>query len=279
MQRLLTFGPRAGFLLLLAVLVGFELLFVAEARAGAGALHSERTLRQDRAEAALEEELLGALDVAEARLEALETLPLVEEDGLLLVREGVQYFPRLAGATAVDEAAPEVVSGAWSAAFEERLARKGTPPRERLRFLLAVLDRAPADFAGEFAQNLVLRAWPWLSRQAAAQACVQVQRRGDALGLKTERFRGACQRGLTAQQVAVVEQQQPVLVGEWLMALRSGEVRGVRVDVAAELEDLQKTLLKRGLLEPGEKLVPGPGGERLVGLALESPGSMPRTRP
>ncbi len=271
MQRLLTFGPRVGFVLLLAVLVGFELLFLAEARAGQSALERERTLREDRAEAALDEELLGALDVAEARLEALETLPLVEEDGLLLVREGVQYFPRLPGAAGVDASEPEVVPGLWSAAFETRLEQQAVKPAARLRFLLAVLDRAPATHAGELAQNLVLRAWPWLSLPAAARACVRVQRRGAALGLETARFGAACQRGLAAEKLEVVEAKQPRLLGEWLMALREGEVRGVHVDLNAELEELRKTLLKRGLLEEGERLLPGPGTERLVGLRLDSP--------
>ena len=76
----LTFGPQAGFALLLAGLVGFELLFISEARAGAAALEAARSLRETRAMEALDEELRGALDVAEARLEALETLPLVEDE-------------------------------------------------------------------------------------------------------------------------------------------------------------------------------------------------------
>jgi len=269
MQRLLTFGPRMGFVLLLAGLVGFELLFLAEARAGESALTSERRLRQDRAEAALEEELLGNLDVAEARLEALETLPLVEEDGLLLVRDGVQYFPRLPGAAGVQESGAQPMDEEWSAAFAQRLARMAPVPR--LRAVLGALAQAPPEYAGELAQGAVLRAWPFLSKAAAAQACVEVQRRGDALGLKTERFRGACQRGLSAQRLEVVEDAKPKLVGQWLMALRGGEVRGVHVDLPAELEDLQKLLLKRGLLESGEQLLPSVGSERLVGLRLQSP--------
>ena len=269
MQRLLTYGPRAGFVLLMAVLVGFELLFIAEARTGAAALDTERTLRRSRAEAALEEELTGALDVALARLEALETLPLVEEDGLLLVRDGVQSFPRVPGAAGATELAAEPVPGAWSAAFEARL--KNSSPRERLGFLLAVIDRAPAAFAGEFAQNTVLRAWPWLSKTAAAKACVEVQRRGDALGLKTERFGAACQRGLAASKIEVVQDPKPKLVGEWLMVLREGAISGVHVDLPAELTYLRKTLGKRGLLEPGEELIITAGKEHLVGLELKSP--------
>ena len=268
MQRLLTFGPRAGFVLLVAVLVGFELLFVAEARGGASALDAEREARRSRAEAALEEELNGALEVALARLEALETLPLVEEDGLLFVREGVQYFPRLPGAAGVVDVSPEAATGEWSAAFEARLKNLNAP--ERLRFLLAVLERAPASFAGEFAQNAVLRAWPWLSKAAAAKACVEVQRRGDALGLKTERFAAACQRGLAAQRIEVVQHKKPRLVGELLMVLRDGAVSGVHVALPEALADLHKTLRKRGLLEPGEQLIAAPGGERLVGLELKS---------
>ena len=347
MHRLLTFGPRIGFALLLAVLVGFELLFVSEAQAGAAALEAERSLREERAEQTLHEELLGVLDVAEARLEALETLPLVEEDGLLLVRDGVQLFPRLPGAagqaklTAKDEAAtframdsiwpqftestrrdilnllllgepelaasddrrrtpeggssepiktasddrrrtPEggssepiktVQSVAWSSPLEEFLRNRSIHPALRLGVLRSMLDRAPPAIAGEEAQNLVLSAWPWLKKNTAARSCVDVQRRGDDLGLKTERFAAACRRGLVAQTVAVVAQPRPRLEGGWIMVLRDGEVRGVQAELPRQLEDLKKTLLKRGMLETGEEVkpLPAPRGERLVGLQLVSP--------
>ncbi|MDP1827052.1 MAG: HAMP domain-containing sensor histidine kinase [Archangium sp.] len=312
MHRLLTLGPRAGFVLLLAVLAGFELLFISEARDGAAALGAERSLRERRAVDALDEELLGALDVAEARLEALETLPLVEDDGLLRVRDGVQYFPRFPGvggapvftprdeedslrALAViwpaDEEARvsamerlrkgervDLPRGEWSPVFTEVLGRRTPSPVMRLALQLSLLARAPlaaerSTFAGESAQSLVLRAWPWLQKQDAARWCVEVQRLGDELQLKTERFAAACQRGLAEQTVRVQATKEPTLVGEWLMALREGEVRGVHVDLPAQLEALHKTLLKRGMLEPGEQLtaLPTPREKGLVGLELHSP--------
>lgn|GEM_PF-4282724 len=90
-------GPRLGFVSLVAMLVAFEVLFVTESRDAAEAVHAERSLREGRATEALELELVKRLDVGEARLEALETLPLLEEDGLLWVHDGVQLLPRVAG--------------------------------------------------------------------------------------------------------------------------------------------------------------------------------------
>ena len=324
MHRLISQGPRIGFALLIAVLVGFELLFISEAREGAGALEAERTLREARAREALDEGLLGAIDVAQARLEALETLPLVEEDGLLLVRDGVQLFPRLPGVAGAPASTPkddaealralsvvwpadeparqlaldslrraervELPKGEWSPVFSEVLSRKSTSPAPRLALQVALLERAPltpalAPFAGEGAQALVLAAWPWLTRKAAGQWCVQVQRLGDGLGLKTERFAAACQRGLSGSTVQVVASKQPRLVGEWLMVQRDGEVRGVHVDLKQQLGALHQTLLKRRMLEEGEQLaalpLPGPpssrpdaalpSGDGLVRLSLSSP--------
>ncbi len=302
LHHLLTFGPRAGFALLLAVLVGFELLFIAEAKEGAVALQAERSLREARAMEALDEELRGALDVAEARLEAMETLPLVEDDGLLRVRDGVQYFPRLPGAagdavTSTGDAAaafraldsievdrsglrsllqgePVVArNAAWNPVLAEVLGQQAIHPVVRLGLLRSVLTLAPDEFAGEFAQSLVLRAWPWLEEAAAARACVEVVRRGDGRGLKTERFSAACHRGLESAPVAVVAAPKPRLVGAWLMVERESETRGVQIDLAARLADMQKTLLKRGVLERGEQVtaLPLPPGESLVGLRLDSP--------
>ncbi len=298
----MTLGPRAGFALLLAVLVGFELLFIAEATEGAGALETERSLREVRAMEALDDELRGALDVAEARLEAMETLPLVEDDGLLLVRDGAQYFPRLPGAagdavTSTGDAAAafraldsidaartglralqqgEPVSpgdAAWNPVLAEVLRQQSIHPVVRVGLLRSVLAFAPDEFMGEPAQSLVLRAWPWLEKKTAARACVEVQRRGDERGLKTERFAAACQRGLHSQPVAVVAAPKPRLVGEWLMVQRAGEVRGVKLELAERLADVQKTLLERGMLEQGEQVsaLPAPRGESLMGLRLVSP--------
>ncbi|MFZ5445618.1 MAG: hypothetical protein ACOZQL_36840, partial [Myxococcota bacterium] len=94
---------RAGLVLLIAALVGFELLFLSEARAGAASLDAQRSLREARATEALEADLRRQLDVGEARIEALETLPLLEEDGLLWLHDGVQRLPRVPG-VAFDEA-------------------------------------------------------------------------------------------------------------------------------------------------------------------------------
>ena len=202
LHQLITFGPRAGFALLLAVLVGFELLFIAEAKEGAAALEAERSLREVRAMEALDDELRGALDVAEARLEALETLPLVEDDGLLRVRDGVQYFPRLpraagepvtstgdaaaafraldsidaarSGMRAVQQGEPvSPGNAAWNPVLAEVLGQQSIHPVVRLGLLRSVLPTAPDQFMGEPAQSLVLRAWPWLEKKTAARACVR----------------------------------------------------------------------------------------------------------
>ena len=312
MQPVLTLGPRVGFVLLLGVLVGFELLFISEARDGAGALQAERELREGRAMDTLDEELRGALDVAEARLEALETLPLMEDDGLLLVRNGLQYFPRVPGVAGgpvftpkdeeetlraltvvwpTDEVARlkalehlrrgeriELPEGPWSPVFDDVLAGNPESPVMRLALQVALVKRAGLTpergaLAGESAQGLVLRAWPFLSKKDAGQWCVEVQRLGEALGRKTERFTAACQRGLAEQTVHVVASKEPKLVGDWLMELRDGETRGVHVELVRLLEELHKTLLKRGMLETGERVValPGPQGKHLVGLELVSP--------
>ena len=312
MHRLLTLGPRVGFVLLVGVLVGFEVLFVSEAGRGADALQAERELVEARAAETLDEELLGALDVAEARLEALETLPLVEEDGLLRVRGQAQYFPRFPGVGGAASFTPrdeeealralavvfpqdepsqmraldplrrgetvELPKGEWSPVFTELLGTPAATPSMRLALQWSLLERTPltpalAPFVGESAQALVLRAWPWLSQKNAARWCLQVQRKGDELGLKTERFAAACQRGLAEQTVHVVPTKEPHLVGDWLMELRDGEVRGVKLDLPKQLEELQKTLLKRGTLQEGEQVVslPAPRGDHLVGLELKSP--------
>ena len=302
LHHLITFGPRAGFALLLAALVGFELLFIAEAREGAAALEAERSLREVRAMEALDEELLGALDVAEARLEAMETLPLVEDDGLLLVRDGVQYFPRLpraagevvtrtgdaaaafraldsidaarSGLRTVGQGEPVTAGSAvWNPVLEEVLGQPAIHPVVRLGLLRSVLNVAPDQFLGEPAQSLVLRAWPWLEKKTAARACVEVQRRGDERGLKTERFAAACQRGLHNTEVSVVAAPRPLLVGGWLMVQRGGETRGVQINLRERLADVQKTFIKRGALESSEQVsaLTLPRGQSLVGLRLQSP--------
>ncbi|MFT3712774.1 MAG: ATP-binding protein [Archangium sp.] len=91
------YAARIGLIVLLGALGAFEALFLAERTRGHEALAAERSLRATRATELLREELTRELDVAEARVEALETLPLLEEDGLLWFQDGLQRVPRLAG--------------------------------------------------------------------------------------------------------------------------------------------------------------------------------------
>jgi len=79
----LTLAVRAGFLLLVAVLAAFELLFLAERREGEAGLDRTQTLLEARAADAMDEALRRALDVGLARIEVLETLPGGDREGLL----------------------------------------------------------------------------------------------------------------------------------------------------------------------------------------------------
>lgn len=111
--------------MLLLAAVGLEALFVVERRAGLAAVEAERARVREVASRAFERDLLGALDVAEARIEALETLPLLDASGLVLARGGLQWLPRLAGQR---RAAPVMTP-----ALEAALAT--VPPEVRARIL------------------------------------------------------------------------------------------------------------------------------------------------
>ena len=214
MQRVLSLGPRVGFALLVGALVAFEVLFVAELRQGAASLARERGLREGRATEALEAALVAQLDVAEARVEALETLPLLEEDGLLWVRDGVQLLPRVAD---VAQRTPEL---------ERRLEVAPTEPAE------------------------VLRLWPFLPRKTAAAWCVQVQR----LDPKNRGFVEACQRGLQGRVVPVEAGEAPSLQGAWLVVRRGADVRGAEVKLDEVVARVEAQLLQRATLEGGDSV-------------------------
>lgn len=219
---MLALGTRVGFALLVAALVAFEVMFVSEARAGAASLAAERSLRESRATEALEADLVRLLDVGEARIEALETLPLLEDDGLTWHHEGVQWLPRVPGL---------VTDDAKLLAVTQQLD--------------ALLTNSP-----EAAAALVLRSWPLLPKKTAAEWCVRVQR---ALPANTD-FTAACQRGLQGALVTVTPTDTPSLQGRWLVVRREGDVRGVEVDLPAVLARLQDQLHKRATLEPGDAL-------------------------
>ncbi len=244
MHRLITLGPRVGFALLVGALVAFEGLFVAEMRAGAASLEAERVLRSARASEALEVELVRGLDVAEARIEALETLPLLEEDGLLWVRAGMQVLPRVAGVAPVTEADQRVVEAidAWLGGDPAALGRIEQETTSPLSLTLSPV--------GGEGNRVVLRAWPWLSRKTAAAWCVRVQR-GDP---KDTAFVAACQRGLQGQRVDVTPTDTPSLQGAWLVVRRGADVRGVEVQVKALINQLEEQLRKRATLELGDSV-------------------------
>lgn len=213
---------RVGFALLVAALVAFELMFVSEARAGAASLSAERALREGRATEALEADLVRLLDVGEARIEALETLPLLEDDGLYWHHDGVQRLPRI----------PSLIT-------DDAQLRAATQQLEVL------ITKAPEEAAA-----LVLRAWPVLPKKTAAEWCVRVQR---VLTANAD-FSAACQRGLQGAPVTVLATDTPSLQGRWLVVRREGDVRGVEVDLPGVLTRLEAQLHKRATLEPGDTL-------------------------
>lgn len=88
---------RIGFVALLALLGAFAVLFVHERDEADAALDRERDARVEKVRGQLKWALERKLDVAEARLEALETLPFGDDDGLLLINDGVQLIPRVPG--------------------------------------------------------------------------------------------------------------------------------------------------------------------------------------
>ncbi|MGV3621155.1 MAG: sensor histidine kinase [Archangium sp.] len=86
---------RLGFVLLLVLLGAFAVLFVHERNQTDAALDRERDARKNKVLGEFKWDLDRKLDVAEARLEALETLPYGDDEGLLLIRDGVQLVPRV----------------------------------------------------------------------------------------------------------------------------------------------------------------------------------------
>lgn len=88
---------RVGFVLLLALLGAFAVLFVHERNETLAALDREREARKGKVLGEFKWNLDRKLDVAEARIEALETLPFGDDEGLLLIRDGVQLIPRVPG--------------------------------------------------------------------------------------------------------------------------------------------------------------------------------------
>lgn len=236
-------APRIGLLLLLLALGAFEALFLAERTRGHEALQAERTLRSARATELLHEELQRQFDVGEARLEALETLPLLEEDGLVWVREGVQWLPRVPGVLDGGAETPAVVDAL--AAFAEgdagALDALGSASP-----LSAVVKKKGS------AQERLFRAWPWLEKRQAAELCVRSQR---ATPGGTELV-ARCQRGLAGERVTlgVGSYDTLVLEGGWLVRATPGEVRGVAVSLDATLSRVKELLSRRAMMEPGDSL-------------------------
>lgn len=215
-----TLAVRFGFVLLLGALLAFEVLFVRELEAGREALDLERQLRSERATELLRSELRAALDVGEARIEALETLPHLEDDGLWWVRAGVQVVPRVPRAKGQGEAA---AFEALSAALE---VDAGTPLVARL-----------------------FRAWPQLDALQAAQACVHAQR----LAPRDLELRDACARALAAERLSFDAGVEPSLQrgadgGWWMVVRRDDELRGVVVDEAAVMARVKTQLARHATL-------------------------------
>ncbi|MBL8915291.1 MAG: HAMP domain-containing histidine kinase [Archangium sp.] len=254
--------PRIGLLVLLVALAAFEALFMAERARGHEALTAERTLRSTRATELLHEELQRQFDVADTRLEALETLPLLEEDGLLWIANGVQRFPRVAGVLKGDdsvealgkfidgdERALDAVSGE-AGSLSSAVKKKGS------------------------AQDRLFRGWPWLERKQAAELCVRAQR---AEPRDTELV-ARCQRALAGVEVKLptVSKDQLVLLDErWLVRASEGELRGVELNFEATLARVSELLARRAVIEAGETVSPSPSGrgsgvrERIVSSATD----------
>lgn len=243
-------APRIGLVALLGALAAFEALFVAERSRGHEALTAERMLRSTRATELLHEELQRQFDVGDARLEALETLPLLEEDGLLWIRDGVQRFPRVAGVLkSADEATVEAL-GRFIDGDEHALdALAG----EAGSLSSAVKKKGSA-------QDRLFRAWPWLERKQAAELCVRAQRAEP----RDSELVSRCQRALAGVEVklAPVPGEQLVLVDErWLVRASEGEVRGVELKFDATLARVTELLTRRAVIENGESVSPGKEGE------------------
>lgn len=240
--------PRVGFVLLLLALVAFEALFVGELREGRAALDTERRLRSERATELLKSEFIAAYDVAEARIEALETLPQLEDDGLYWVRDGVQLAPRVAGV------APTKLDADALDAWLDGDPDAGIPgPR-------------PAT-----AMARLLKVWPQLERTRAATWCVKLQR----LEPQNSELREACQRGLEATVLSLDAGFELALAeatdgGAWLVAREDGDVHGARVEPRPLRERVKTQLQRHGTLE-GDDDVRWVSARPLPTLQLESP--------
>ncbi|MFO0595360.1 MAG: HAMP domain-containing sensor histidine kinase [Myxococcaceae bacterium] len=264
MQRLLHLGPRLGFVLLVGALFAFEALFVSERTRTLQALAAEHELRNQRATDALHDELLSRLDVAEARIEALETLPLLEDDGLLWLRSGTQWLPRVPGVRPLarrDELARALGAALDGDAGALDAVLPGLGDDELVRRVKA----------GQGASAKLFLSWPWLERRAAAELCVQLQRRDPKDGAVRE----ACQRGLAEGAVvpgvnAGAEPSLAVRDGAgWLVVKRGDDVRGAWVQLDEVLEPVKKRLQQRALFDEGDALTVDASG-RLPALLLES---------
>jgi signal transduction histidine kinase len=237
--QLVTLGTRLGFVLLVGALISFEGLFLSEARDGAAALETERTLRSTRATEALAAELQRQLDVAETRIEVLETLPLLEDDGLLWLHDGLQRLPRLTDTLPRTPADERMV---------EHLATWLDSPSTPLP-LEADSSLARALVTGEGPGATVLRAWPWLPKKTAATFCVKAQRLEPA----NTALVSACRRGLQATAVTVSANTRPSLQNGWWVVQREHDVHGVEVKLTEVVEALAPRLTQ-GTLEPGDEL-------------------------
>jgi signal transduction histidine kinase len=231
-------AARLGLLVLLGALGAFEALFLAERSRGDEALAAERSLRSARATELLRDELVRELDVAEARVEALETLPLLEEDGLLWLRDGVQHVPRVAGVLDAGDAAVT-----W-------LELDGGLSAERL-----------------------FRAWPRLERRQAAELCVRLQRQNP----KDAALTGLCQRGLAGTVVPVPALTPEVVTlfstpdgKHWLAVQRDGAVRGAELDLAQTQKRVTELLHRRAVLDAQDD-VALVDAQPLPALELKSP--------
>lgn len=209
--RWLDLAPRVGFVALLALLVGFAALFMREADTAHAALTTDRSAREAKMTAQVDEALLRALAVAEARLEALEVLPLGDDDGLGLTRDGVQWLPRLPGA------ALETAAGARAE-------------------VLATLERGDGP-----ASVRLLAAWPWLTRDEAAAWCVRAQRED----VSASQLATVCARGLASERVDLsFATETPTLRAPWFAVRRGSEVHAVEVsmaDIISRFSDAEET--------------------------------------
>lgn len=104
---------RLAFVVLVLVLGAFELLFVSEARQARASIDAQLALRTAKASETVETMLSRSLDVAEARIEALQTLPQGDGEGLLWFEGDVQRLPRGAHVEVTVGDEPAFSDGWW----------------------------------------------------------------------------------------------------------------------------------------------------------------------